>query len=120
MPTQDRHISRKLQHASSAPWTGCNPFEGETMEHHWIGPHFRSDFFGERYPDSLSLEDKIAIFSDGVRGWQLDVADKVLRQDRHSGFAALSIVISYFEMIARYEGGKGEYKHESGERRADP
>ena len=90
------------------------------MEHHWIGPHFRSDFFGERYPDSLSLEDKIAIFSDGVRGWQLDVADKVLRQDRHSGFAALSIVISYFEMIARYEGGKGEYKHESGERRADP
>jgi len=82
----------------------------------WISPHFQSDFFGERYPDKLSLEDKIAIFSDGVRGWQLDVADRVLRHDRHSGFAALSILFSYFEMIARYQSGKWEDNRDSGER----
>ncbi len=83
---------------------------------HWISPHFRSDFFGERYPDGLDLVDKIAIFSDVVRGWQLDVADMVLRHDRHSGFAALSIVLSYFEMIARYRHGKEEYTGDSAQR----
>ena len=89
------------------------------MEHHWISPHFRSDFFGQRYPNGLSLEDKITIFSDAVRGWQLDVADRVLRNDRHSGFAALSIVFSYFEMIERYRSGKWKYEHDSEERFKD-
>ena len=82
---------------------------------HWISAHFDSDFFGERFPDGLSLEDKIAIFCDVVRGWQLDVADRLLRHDRHSGFAALSIVLSYFEMIARYQYGKWENKRDSGQ-----
>ncbi|MGA2284987.1 MAG: hypothetical protein ABSG55_01790 [Dehalococcoidia bacterium] len=88
-------------------------------EPHWIGPHLLENFFGKRFPDSLSFEDKVIIFSDTVQGWQLDVADRLLRNDRHAGFAALSVVLSYFEMIARYRDGRWEYERDSAERFKD-
>jgi hypothetical protein len=68
---------------------------------YWISPHFRDDHF----PVGPSLDDKVAIFADRVRGWQLDIADRLQRDVQHSGFAVLSVVVSYFEMIAKYRDG---------------
>ena len=65
-----------------------------------ISPHFTTQHFQE----PLSLESKLGIFSDRVRGWQLDIAAS-LQSEPHAGFAILAIVSSYFEMIARYEAG---------------
>lgn len=52
----------------------------------------------------LSLDDKIAIFEDRVKGWQLNIAKKCA-EIPHSGFAVLHIVISYVEAIAKYQAG---------------
>jgi hypothetical protein len=85
----------------------------ETQNVWYISPHYRNIDF--QYP--LSLNDKITIFLDRTHGWQLDIADQVIngkkaedgtmitKPMRDSGFAALSIVLSYFEMIAKYEEG---------------
>jgi hypothetical protein len=51
------------------------------------------------------IEEKIAIFADRVRGWQLDIAERLARAEQHSGFAVLAITFSYFEMIAKHEQG---------------
>ena len=51
---------------------------------------------------------KIEIFRDRVDGWQLLVAERCAEHDKHSGFAVLSMVLSYFEMIEAYlKGGPG-------------
>lgn len=71
----------------------------------------RSDF-----PEVLTLEDKIKIFYERVTGWQLNIADlvingikdrngKVIAEIKDAGFAALDIVLSYFEMVAKYKAG---------------
>lgn len=58
-----------------------------------------------------SLEAKITLFEDRVLGWKLDIADQLINGSpeklpiRHSGYATLDIVVSYFEMIAKYEDG---------------
>lgn len=67
----------------------------------WISPSFRDDHF--RWP--LSLDDKITVFVDRVRGWQLQVAKEVAEQVPRSGHAVLSIIMSYFEMYAKFEAG---------------
>ena len=71
----------------------------------WITPcHRRADF-----PSRLSLEHKIVIFQKQTFGWQLDIANSCINGDlpsmRHSGFAVLMIVFSYFEMIAKLKAG---------------
>ena len=79
----------------------------------WITPkHQDSDF---EWP--LSLEDKITIFLERTSGWQLDVAERCIAGARdaegreiaaptpHAGFAVLHIVLSYFEMIAKFHQG---------------
>ncbi len=55
------------------------------------------------YP--LTLDDKIEIFIDRVKGWQLDIAEFLIENNPDSGFATLSIVLSYFEMIGKYLEG---------------
>lgn len=55
------------------------------------------------YP--LELEDKISIFIDRVKTWQLDIAEYLIENNPDSGFATLSIVLSYFEMIGKYLKG---------------
>lgn len=79
----------------------------------WISPAYQEGDFV--YP--LSLDDKITLFEDRMRGWKLDIADQMIngrrRQDgsseqpplQHSGYAILDIVTSYFEMISKYENG---------------
>jgi len=44
------------------------------------------------------------VFADQVFGWQLDVAED-LKAHPHALFAILSIVLSYFETIAKFEAG---------------
>ncbi len=76
----------------------------------WITPnHQLSDF---HLP--LSFDDKVTIFYEQTSGWQLDIAEQVILNIRDSGYATLSIVISYFELIAKYHSGflgKGQSKN---------
>lgn len=57
----------------------------------------------------LSLEDKIRVFEDQILGWHLEIAEWIVKSRskhaKHSGYAALQIVLSYFEMYAKYEKG---------------
>jgi hypothetical protein len=64
----------------------------------------------------LTFDDKIKIFKDRTFGWQLDIADQCINGKRvwgipvrepipHSGFAVLDIVLSYFEMISKFNEG---------------
>jgi len=67
----------------------------------WISPNYKVANFS--WP--LNIDAKITMFLDRTRGWQLDIADQCLKEIKHSGFAVLSIVFSYFEMIAKYQDG---------------
>lgn len=73
----------------------------------WISPSWQDTDFEQ----PLSIEDKITIFEDRTIGWKLDIADQAINgsEDKtpipHSGYAAMDIVFSYFEMISKYEKG---------------
>lgn len=69
-------------------------------------PHITSD---ELPNGPQTLDDKIRVFEDRVLGWQLDVAEQTLMIS-HSGFATLSIVASYFELIGKCIEGPGRTK----------
>jgi len=77
------------------------------MRNIWLSPSYQDTDF----PLPHSLETKITLFEDRVLGWQLDIADQIINGGqekssiRHSGYATLDIVVSYFEMIAKYEAG---------------
>ncbi len=66
-----------------------------------ISPHYRDTDF----PSTWSLDQKIQIFEDRIQGWQLDIAQLCGDSSPHAGFAVLSIVFSYFEMIAKFQDG---------------
>jgi hypothetical protein len=67
----------------------------------WRSPHFTDAQLG---PD-LNFEQKVAVFADRVRSWQLDVAERQAHENPHSGFAVLSSLLSYFEMYAKHREG---------------
>ena len=77
------------------------------MRNLWISPSYQDTDF----PHPHSLETKIILFEDRVLGWKLDIADQLINGSqekspiRHLGYATLDIVVSYFEMIAKYEDG---------------
>ena len=74
------------------------------MSRHYISPSFTTDDF----PNGPgTIEEKLKVFADRVRGWQLDIARETIKQNGDSGFAVLHIVTSYFEMIAMYINGPG-------------
>ncbi len=58
-----------------------------------------------------TLNEKINVFEDRVIGWQLRIAEVILNGDPivgsrpspHADFAALTAVVSYFEMIAQFD-----------------
>ncbi len=77
------------------------------MRNIWLSPSYQdTDFL---FPHSLDT--KITLFEDRAIGWKLDIADQLINGSpdnspiRHSGFAVLDIVFSYFEMVAKYEDG---------------
>ena len=73
--------------------------------HTFISPNYRKSDF----KSPLSIDDKIKVFEDQVLGWQLDIAVWIMksgaREAQHSAYAVLHIVLSYFEMYAKYEQG---------------
>jgi hypothetical protein len=79
-----------------------------------ISPHFTQ----LHLKDTTNLDAIIQVFADRVWGWQLDIADRISRTEPHGGFAVLSIVLSYFEMIGKYRAGfteVGRSRHFFGE-----
>lgn len=62
--------------------------------------------------DPPTFDQKVNVFQDRVLGWQLNIADLVINDHgnhskiEHSGFATLSIVLSYFEAVAKFENGR--------------
>ncbi len=71
-----------------------------------ISAHLQRRHLGPAMP---SLEQLVLVFADRVWRWQLDIAERVIREDEHAGFAALSIAMSYLEMIGQYlEGYEGD------------
>ncbi len=61
-----------------------------------------------------TLDDKVEIFRDRVDGWQIAIAEELLRQItnaqpaapmKHAGYCLISITFSYFEMIGQCLGG---------------
>lgn len=75
-----------------------------------ISRHYRRDEFSEE----LTLQDKIAIFTDRVRGWQLDPAEQIIEVSHHAGFIVLYAVMHYFEMIAKFKYGYAPEGREGG------
>ena len=74
-----------------------------------ISPNFQDIDF----PSPMSLDQKIEVFADRVKGWQLDIAQQCADKISHAGFAVLDILFSYFEMIAKYQDGyTNDYKSE--------
>jgi hypothetical protein len=70
----------------------------------FVSPHFRRKDLGP----VATPEQIIAVFADRVTGWQIDIADRLMKTEEHAGFAVLSIVASYFEMIGKHlEGFQG-------------
>jgi hypothetical protein len=57
------------------------------------------------FPPKLTFENKIVIFADRVRGWQLYPAEEVIEINPHAGFIVLFSLMHYFEMIGKYIGG---------------
>lgn len=57
------------------------------------------------FPNGLNLDNKIEIYFDRVLGWQLTPAQDTADNVKHSGFAVLHIVLSFFESIAKYRDG---------------
>jgi hypothetical protein len=89
------------------------PFGGKSTEDWWVTPRRKfSDI-----PKNITLDYKIDVFSERINGWKLDIADQLINgkydeQGRiiaegnpHAGYAVLDILLSYFEMIAKYQDG---------------
>jgi len=61
----------------------------------------------------LNVDQKIELFKSRVLEWQLGIADQIANGDPatgrpaipHSGFAVLSIVVNYFEIIGKFRLG---------------
>jgi hypothetical protein len=67
-----------------------------------IAPGLTDDYI----KDGWTFEKKVHVFQNRVVGWQLKFAgDMALNNVPDRGFAQLMIVLSYFEMIARYHDG---------------
>jgi hypothetical protein len=85
------------------------------MEDWWVTPKRRF----KDLPKEITLNDKIDIFYERVDGWKFDIADqlingRVIKDERgnitvegnpHAAYAVLDILLSYFEMIAKYNDG---------------
>lgn len=76
-----------------------------------ISKKYNTKSFPE-YPN-LTLKHKIDLFEDRVLGWHLEIAECMImiNEDKnskyskimeHNGFAVLSVIFNYFEMIAKY------------------
>lgn len=78
-------------------------------------PHFVSrKYVNTDFSSPPTLDEKIEVFEDRVLGWHIEIAQELRKQIesggdagafRHAGYALVSILFSYFEMIAQYIEG---------------
>jgi hypothetical protein len=76
-----------------------------------VSPHFPSSAFTS--PD-LTPEQKIELFADAVRGWQLDVAERLIAVGSALRPGGNQYIAHNFEMMGKYQDGftgKGKSKH---------
>ncbi len=75
-----------------------------------ISKSYTDSYFGPNPTDA----NKVEIYRDRVTGWQLDIAKDLIRQIdatgdagviHHAGYAVLSILTNYFEMIWQHIAG---------------
>ena len=64
-----------------------------------------SKHYLDEFPNGMNLDNKIEVYFDQVLGWQLIPAKDTADNVKHSGFAVLQIVMSFFESIAKYRDG---------------
>ena len=65
----------------------------------------RSDF-PEKYRDWKFEDHKVKLFQEQTEGWVINVAREIKEKKiGHADFAILSILLSYFENIAKYQVG---------------
>jgi hypothetical protein len=71
-------------------------------------PNLTNSDFPKNY-DDWPLDDKIKLFEAQILGWQLNIADEIINNPKdkhpHAGFAVLSILLNYFEMLGGYLDG---------------
>jgi len=71
------------------------------------------NYYHHDFSPTPSLDDKITIFDDRVRGWLIDMVDEMINTScaihpglaSHGGFAALMTLASYFETLAKMRAG---------------
>jgi hypothetical protein len=78
-------------------------------------PHYVSrKFLNTDFSSPPTLDEKIKVFEDRVLGWQIEIAEEIRSQIesggengafRHAGYALVTLLFSYFEMIAQYIEG---------------
>lgn len=74
------------------------------MQKKLISPDHTEEFKVEK------VADKIEVFASCVNGWQLQIAQDLINTNEKAGFASLSIVSSYFEMIGAIHGFVDHHK----------
>jgi hypothetical protein len=83
------------------------------MDKFWVSYKTTRDNLPKHFSDWDIDKHKIPLFIDQFEGWQLNIVkyllfgdeDKKIPPCAHSAFSALSILVSYFENIARYIEG---------------
>lgn len=72
----------------------------------WVTPYHKDSDFSDPPTD----DEKVTIFADRVDGWQLKIAEEMLKQIetgkpgdvmQHAAYAMTSVVFSYFEMVGQ-------------------
>ncbi len=55
-----------------------------------------SKHYSDEFPNGINLDNKVEVYFDRVLGWQLIPAQDTTNNLKHSGFAVLQIVMSFF------------------------
>ncbi len=73
-----------------------------------LAPNITNEHLPKNFSD-WTFDHKINLFSSQVLGWQLNIAHEIINdpdnKHPHAGFAVLSILFNYFEMIGGYLAG---------------
>jgi hypothetical protein len=62
--------------------------------------HISKKYLNTAFSATPTLDDKIELFRDRVTGWQIEIAEEMLSKIPDSGYGAISVLFSYFEMMA--------------------
>ena len=82
-----------------------------SSEDWWVTPKRRF----KDIPKPITLDDKINVFCERINGWKIDIANGLSSKgDPNTYYAILDIILSYFEMIAKYYEGYTDTRYSKG------